>query len=212
MFTGLVTALGRISLIACERERRFRIESPYPLETLHIGDSIAHAGCCLTVTDKGGLQEGSWHDVQVSEETLSVTTLGTWREGQCVNLERPLVVGQELGGHFVSGHVDAVGHVLETSPKGGSMRLVFEMPAHLFRYLAQKGSVCIDGVSLTVNAVEEAHFEVNIIPHTQKVTSLGLLRVGDPVNIEVDLMARYAERLWTFTEGFPHGKGHDHGT
>jgi len=193
MFTGIVTDLAEIASVQHTKERgtRFEIASHYDLGGIPIGASIAHNGVCLTVVDiKNGL-----YTVEVSAETLSKTMLGSWAKGSKINLERPLTLGDELGGHMVSGHVDGVGLVHSITPDGASQRFVFEAPATLAKFIAPKGSITVDGVSLTVNEVEGARFGVNIIPHTQEVTTLGLLHQGDKVNLEIDLIARYVERL-----------------
>ncbi len=191
MFTGIVTDLGTVRNVAAADSTRFEIATAYDLATVAIGASIACAGVCLTVIEL----TGDSFIVDVSNETLARTTLGTWQVGQRINLERPLRAGDELGGHIVSGHVDAVSHVIDRRPDGASVRFTFALPAPLAGYLAAKGSITIDGVSLTVNEVEEGYFGVNLIPHTLEVTSLGTLQPGAPVNLEVDLIARYLARL-----------------
>lgn len=192
MFTGIVTDLGRVR--AAERGEggmRVTIDTAYDTAAIAVGASIACSGACLTVTDKG---EG-WFAADVSGETLSRTTLGGWEGGTPVNLERSLRLGEEFGGHLVTGHVDGVALVRERHPDGDSIRYLAEAPAALARYVAPKGSVTLDGVSLTVNEVEGSRFTVNIIPHTAACTTLGRLRPGDAVNLEVDLIARYVARL-----------------
>jgi riboflavin synthase len=191
MFTGIVTHVGRIR--AFERTpagARMEVEADLDYGTLEIGASVAHAGCCLTVIEK---RDGGYA-VELSNETLARTTLGTWREGDAVNLERPLKIGDELGGHIVAGHVDGVGEVVEVKQDGDAWRVSFRAPAPLHRYIAEKGSVCIDGVSLTVNEVEGDRFGVSLIPHTWAHTTLNRLKPGAPVNLEIDLIARYAAR------------------
>ena len=191
MFTGIVTDIGRLRAVRdTNRDRRFEIETRFDLATIDLGASISHSGCCLTVVEKG---EG-WFAVEVSGETLAVTTLGEWREGGLVNLERAARLGDELGGHIVSGHVDGVGRVITVAPEGGSHRVEIEAPAPLHRYIAAKGSITVEGVSLTVNAVDGLTFGLNIIPHTWEVTTLGALTVGDRVNLEIDMLARYLAR------------------
>jgi riboflavin synthase len=191
MFSGIVTAVGRIASAAPRGDGlRLRIEAPgFGLDDVAIGDSIAIQGVCHTVVAKSA----DAFDVDTSRATLAVTT--GLEAGRPVNLEKSLRLSDRLGGHLVSGHVDGVGRVVEREDLGGSMRYVFEAPQELARYIARKGSVAVDGVSLTVNAVEGARFEVNLIPHTQSVTTLGRLVPGTPVNLEVDMLARYAERL-----------------
>ncbi|WP_299441638.1 riboflavin synthase [uncultured Rhodospira sp.] len=191
MFTGIITDLGRVRRIDRSGEARFEIETAYDIGTIDLGASIACNGCCLTVIETGS----DWCAVQVSGETLSKTTLGRWVEGTPVNLERALALGAELGGHIVSGHVDGVATVIERHPEGDSTRFVFEVPEDLKGYIAGKGSVALDGVSLTVNEVEDRRFGVNIIPHTLAVTTFGGLTVGDAVNLEIDMLARYVARL-----------------
>lgn len=191
MFTGIVTDIGRVrSVRQTDRDRRYEIETAWDTAGIDLGASISHAGCCLTVTEKGP----RWFAVEVSGETLSKTTLGDWREGDPVNLERAAKLGDELGGHIVSGHVDGLGRVVSVTPEGGSHRIDIEAPAPLHRYIAAKGSITVDGVSLTVNAVEGQVFGLNIIPHTWDATTLGGLKPGDVVNLEIDMLARYLAR------------------
>ena len=191
MFTGIVTDIGRVrSVRQTARDRRYEIETAFDTAGIDLGASISHGGCCLTVTEKGP----GWFAVEVSGETLSRTTLGEWAEGDRVNLERAARLGDEMGGHVVSGHVDGLGRVVAIEPEGGSHRVHIEAPAPLHRYIAPKGSITVDGVSLTVNAVEGQRFEVNIIPHTWQATTLGALNPGDAVNLEIDMLARYLAR------------------
>ena len=197
MFTGIVTDIGRVRAVkaAAGHVTRFVIETSYDTSTIAIGASIACAGCCLTAVETGP----GWFAADASSETLACTTLAAWQAGTRINLERALKAGDELGGHLVSGHVDGVGAVVETRPDADSQRLLFAVPRRLGRFVAPKGSITVDGVSLTVNDVEdrgeETRFGVNIIPHTQSVTTLGALKPADRVNMEVDLMARYVARL-----------------
>jgi riboflavin synthase len=191
MFTGIITDIGQVRAIKdTNRDRRFEIMTAYDLATIDIGASIAHSGCCLTVVEKGD----DWFAVEVSAESLSLTTLSQWRVGGRINLERATKVGDELGGHIVSGHVDGLGEVLSVRLEGGSHRLEIRAPKPLHRYIAQKGSIAMEGVSLTVNAVHDDVFGVNIIPHTWDVTTLGQIVVGSRVNLEIDMLARYAAR------------------
>ena len=191
MFTGIITDVGRVrSIRETDRDRRFEIETAYDLKGLDIGASVSHAGCCLTVVEKGD----AWFAVEVSGETLSATTLGAWAKGDPVNLERAARLGDELGGHIVSGHVDGVGEVISVTPEGGSHRFRIRAPAPLHRFIAPKGSIAVEGVSLTVNEVEGDVFGVNIIPHTWEVTTLGRLKAGSRVNLEIDVLARYMAR------------------
>lgn len=196
MFTGIITDIGRVRSsqttgAGAGEGRRFTIETAFDTTTMDIGASIACAGACMTVIEKG---EG-WFTVEVSAESLSKTTLGTWGEDTRINLERAMRLGDELGGHIVSGHVDGVGELISRTTDGDSQRYTFRAPENLAKYLAAKGSVTIDGVSLTVNDVAGAEFGVNLIPHTQTVTSLGTLQAGAKVNLEIDMLARYVARL-----------------
>ncbi len=196
MFPGIVAGVGRVRRIqVTARDHRYEIETAFDTATIDLGASISHAGCCLTVTEKGP----GWFAVEVSGETLSKTTLGDWAEGTRVNLERAARLGDELGGHIVSGHVDGLGTVLSVAPEGGSHRIEIEAPAPLHRYIAPKGSITVDGVSLTVNAVDDRVFGLNIIPHTWDHTTLGGLQVGNSVNLEIDMLARYLAR-WQETQ------------
>ncbi|KDP93352.1 riboflavin synthase subunit alpha [Brevundimonas sp. EAKA] len=191
MFTGIVTDIGRVRDVReTERDRRYEIQTAWDVSGIDLGASISHAGCCLTVTEKGT----DWFAVEVSNETLSKTTLGAWKAGDGVNLERAAKLGDEMGGHVVSGHVDGLGRVVSITPEGGSHRVEVQAPAPLHRYIAAKGSITVDGVSLTVNSVAGQVFSLNIIPHTWDVTTLGRLKAGDPVNLEIDMLARYLAR------------------
>lgn len=201
MFTGIVTAKGRVRSISGDDVKRFEIEAPYDADKIDMGASIAHAGACLTVVAKENLDQGCWYAVEVSPETLRLTTLGGWAEGDEVNLERALAIGQELGGHLVTGHVDGIGEVLDRRMEGEWIVFTVKPPAELNKFIAKKGSVTVDGVSLTVNEASRDSFDLMIIPHTAEVTSLGGLQKGHRVNLEVDLMARYAARLNEFSEG-----------
>lgn len=194
MFTGIVTDIGEITSVTPggnAGDRRFVVRSKHDMAPIAIGASIACSGCCLTVIEKGG----DWFAVEVSGESLAKTHLGDWKEGSRLNLELSLKVGDELGGHLVYGHVDGVGKVASMTPEGGSVRFVFEVPDELARFVAAKGSVAVDGISLTVNEVAGNRFGVNVISHTQAVTTLGQAKVGQRVNLEVDMLARYVARL-----------------
>lgn len=196
MFTGIVTDIGRIERVEPRGDLRARIACCYAPETLALGASVACDGVCLTVVDRGEGADGAWFDVDVSAETLSRSNIPTaWREGARVNLERALRVGDELGGHIVSGHVDGTAEVVAMTEEGASRRLTFEAPAALARFIAPKGSVALNGVSLTVNEVAGARFGVNVIPHTQTGTNFGETATGDLVNLEIDTLARYVARL-----------------
>jgi riboflavin synthase len=191
MFTGIITDIGSVATREARGDTHFRIRTRYDTASIDIGASIACSGVCLTVVQKGA----DWFAVDVSAETLSRTTLGQWKEGTAINLERSLKVGDELGGHIVSGHVDGVGEVVATRGEGESLRIDFRAPAALAGYIAEKGSITVDGASLTVNGIEGTVFGVNLIPHTQQVTTLGKLKAGDRVNLEIDVLARYVARL-----------------
>lgn len=196
MFTGLVSHIGTLERIEPRGgDVRLHVRSAIPAETLALGASVSHDGACLTIVSAVADGEGSRHAVDVSQETLSKTTLGGWDEGQAINLERAARFGDEIGGHLVTGHVDGVGKLIERSDDARSIRMVFEAPGALSRMIASKGSICINGVSLTVNEVEDARFGVNLIPHTAEVTSLGALQRAARVNLEIDLIARYLARL-----------------
>jgi len=195
MFTGIITDIGTVRSVSGNGRTRVEITTGYDTASIAIGASIACSGPCLTVVDKGD----DWFAVEASAETLSRTSLGRWVPGTRINLERALRVGDELGGHIVTGHVDAVGTVRAAAPEGASLRLTVEMPAAVAPYIASKGSVTVEGVSLTVNEVDDAAFGVNIIPHTLQETTLGGLKPGDPVNLEIDVLARYIARLTSTT-------------
>lgn len=194
MFTGIVTDVGQVRHIEKRGDTHVVIGTNYDVSAIDIGASIACAGACLTVVDKGSAKD-RWFAVTASAETLSKTTLGNWKVGDPVNLERPMRVGDELGGHIVTGHIDGTAEIMEMKPEGESTRIVFQAPPELARFIASKGSVALDGVSLTVNDVDGARLGVNIIPHTFKVTTFGRVKPGMKVNLEVDLMARYVARL-----------------
>jgi riboflavin synthase len=195
MFTGIVTGLGRIEAVEPGAVHRFTVASPYAADSFEIGCSVAHDGACLTVVSVERDGDGARHVVEVSPETLKRTTLGGWVEGTAVNLERSLKVGDELGGHIVQGHVDGVGEVLDRVEQDGWITFTIKAPAEVSPYIAEKGSIAVDGVSLTVNRVEADAFDLMIIPHTAQVTTLGRLQSGAHVNLEADVMARYAARL-----------------
>ncbi|MDP3676409.1 MAG: riboflavin synthase [Novosphingobium sp.] len=199
MFTGIVTAIGTVSSVERRGDLRVVIACPYDPAHIAIGASIACSGVCLTVVDRGGAPGDAWFAVDVSVESVSCTA-PRWHAGARLNLEQALRLGDELGGHIVTGHVDGVGEVVETSPIGDSIRVGISAPAELAPYLAPKGSITVDGVSLTVNEVADkpagtCHFAVNLIPHTGEVTTLGTLRTGSKVNLEIDVLARYLKRM-----------------
>lgn len=191
MFTGIVTDFGTVREISGQGDVLFTIGTAYDTSSIEIGASIAHNGVCLTVLETGP----DWYKVQASQETLNPTTLSEWRPGRRVNLERALKLGDELGGHIVSGHVDGIAEIVAIRPENDSVRITFEAPPALAKFVASKGSVALDGVSLTVNEVLGRKFGVNIIPHTQSVTSFGAYKEGDRVNMEIDMLARYVARL-----------------
>ncbi len=191
MFTGIVSDVGQVREVIPGGDRRFRIATSFDLGEVVIGASIACAGVCLSVTEKGP----GWFGVSASAETVARTSLGEWRTGTRVNLERSLKSGDEMGGHIVMGHVDAVAEIVERRPEGDSLRFVFEVPQGYETALATKGSVALDGVSLTVNEVRGRRFGVNIIPITQEKTTFGTAKVGDRVNLEIDVIARYIARI-----------------
>lgn len=204
MFTGIVTDIGRVRSVERRGDTRFVIETTYDPQGIALGASIACSGCCLTVVEKGADGGRNWFAVDASAETLDCTSLGGWKEGTPINLERALKAGDELGGHIVSGHVDGIGRIVDMRPDGDSIRFTFEAPDELGRFIAPKGSITIDGTSLTVNEVEDiregtnealTRFGVNIIPHTQAVTTWGQAKVGNTVNLEIDMLARYVARL-----------------
>jgi riboflavin synthase len=194
MFTGIVTDVGRILEIAEDEGRRLTIGTGLPLEEIPLGGSIATSGICFTAIDKGA----GWFAVQASGATLEVTTAGAWKVGDQVNLERSLRIGDELGGHIVFGHVDAVGEVLALEPVGESHRLEIRVPPSLAPLIAVKGSITVDGISLTVNETGADRFAVNVIPHSWSHTNLSARAVGDGVNIEIDMLARYVARQLAF--------------
>lgn len=197
MFTGIVTDIGRI-LAVTERDegKRFRVQTTWDLSDLEIGASVAHSGCCLTVVEKG---EG-WFETEAWEEALRLTTLGALKPGDAINLERSLKIGDELGGHMVSGHVDGRAEIIERREEGEAVRFVMEAPPELAKFITPKGSVTLDGASLTVNGVDGDRFDVLLIRHSLEVTTWQHRQAGDLVNLEVDQMARYAARLAAYSD------------
>ena len=191
MFTGIITDRGTVRSVVRGGDRRLEFTTGFETASLTFGASVCCSGVCLTVVDKGR----DWFAVSVSQETLSRTTIGGWREATPVNFERALKVGDELGGHLVWGHVDAVGTLVSVEDEGESRRFTFSSPPELMRFIATKGSIAVDGVSLTINGVVDNRFAVNVIPHTLAVTTLGQAREGDQVNLEIDMVARYVARL-----------------
>jgi riboflavin synthase len=200
MFTGIVTALGTITAAQQQGDLRIRIAAPLDPARIDIGASIACSGVCLTVVDRGGAAGDAWFDVDVSGETVSRTVAGMWHEGRSLNLEPSLRMGDELGGHIVTGHVDSIGEVVLSRQEGGSWQVAVRARAEMAPFIAEKGSITVDGVSLTVNNVRDrpdgsCDFLLNIIPHTASVTTLGGLTEGDTVNLEIDVLARYLKRM-----------------
>ena len=191
MFTGIITDIGSVRLVEKRGDTRIEISTAYDMKAVDIGASIACSGPCLTVVEKGS----GWFAVEASAETLKCTTIGSWEKGTEVNLERALCLGDELGGHIVSGHIDGIADIVSANLEGDSVRFVFKAPQEISSFIAEKGSVCLDGVSLTVNAVENNEFGVNIISHTQAETTFSNKQAGDRVNIEIDMLARYVARL-----------------
>ena len=194
MFTGIVSGLGEVRHVEQRGDRHIVVGTEYDVGKIDMGASMACSGICLTVVDKGSSSD-RWFAVTASAETTSRTTAGRWVVGSPVNLERPVRVGDELGGHIVTGHIDDIAKVVHVIQEGESARMSFDAPPHLARFIAPKGSIALDGVSLTVNTVEGDTFSVLIIPHTLQVTSFNALKQGDDVNLEIDNMARYAARL-----------------
>lgn len=192
MFTGLIADIGTVLDVDTQSgDNVYKIQTTFDMKTVPMGASIACDGCCLTVTEKGE----DWFSVAVSAESLSKTTLGNWQKGTKINLESSLCMGDELGGHLVSGHVDGVATLVGVTPEGDSHRLKIEVPDELAHFIAPKGSVALNGISLTVNEVDGSVFGVNIIPHTWDVTTMGQLQPGDRLNLEVDMLARYVARI-----------------
>ena len=200
MFTGIVTAIGTITKVEQRGDLRLRISAPLDPATIDIGASIACSGVCLTVVDRGGDKGDAWFDVDVSAESVSRTRQGMWEEGTHINIEPSLRLGDELGGHIVTGHVDSVGQIVLSKREGDSWRVAIKARADMAPFIAEKGSITVDGVSLTVNDVRDqpdrtCDFTLNIIPHTAEVTTLGELSEGDEVNLEIDVLARYLKRM-----------------
>ena len=200
MFTGIITDIGTIRSREDRGDTRLVIGTAYDIGTVDLGASIACSGACLTVVDKGADADGHWFAIDASAETLARTAPGMWDAGRRLNLERALKIGDELGGHIVTGHVDDIGRIVSVEPVGDSVTVTVAAPASLAPHIAPKGSITVDGVSLTVNEVTdqpngEAHFTLNIIPHTQEMTTLDEAAAGRPVNLEIDILARYLARM-----------------
>jgi riboflavin synthase len=194
MFTGMVTDLGEVRHIEKPGDMHIVIGTRYETGKIGLGASIACSGVCLTIVDKGDGAD-RWFAVTASGETISKTNIAEWVVGSPINLERPVRAGDELGGHIVTGHIDGTAKLIQLEPEGESKRMVFDVPARLISYIAPKGSIALDGVSLTVNEVDGSRFGVNVIPHTLKMTNFGRLKEGSRVNVEIDLLARYVQRL-----------------
>ena len=194
MFTGIITHIGSVRHVTQNGDKVIEILCPFDTNDLSIGASVSCSGACMTVIEKGP----SWFRFSVSNESLSKTNLGTWVEGTNVNLERALRVGDEIGGHIVSGHVDGVGHLEDMRSVGTSTQMNFDAPPSLCRFIAMKGSITVDGISFTVNTVNDSSFAINVIPHTWSSTTLSEKKLGDSVNLEIDILARYVARLQEF--------------
>jgi riboflavin synthase len=206
MFTGIITDIGRIAAVEQRGDLRVLIDTAYDPATIPLGGSICCSGACLTVVDRGVRDDGqAWFAVDISAESRDRTASKRWQEGRRLNLERSLKLGDELGGHIVTGHIDGVGRITEVRTEGKSLRIEVEGPAALARYVASKGSIAVDGVSLTVNGVRDLdgafRFDVNIIPHTAESTTLGAASVGEEVNLEIDVLARYLGRVAELADG-----------
>ena len=199
MFTGIITDIGTVIELEQRGDLRARIGTIYDLKTIDLGASIACEGVCLTVIDTGVEDKKNWFDVQISAETVSKTNLTSWDVGRPLNLERALKVGDELGGHIVSGHVDGLAEVIKIEYEGDSTRVTFRAPAELAKFIASKGSVALNGTSLTVNGMSNTDFDINFIPHTKKNTTWRDVQIGDQVNLEIDTLARYVARLAEMT-------------
>ncbi len=202
MFTGIITDIGTIQTVTPANEGvRLRVATRYDPESIDIGASIAHEGVCLTVVEKSdSVSNSGWFEVEAWEEACRLTTIGAWQAGRRVNLERALKFGDELGGHLVSGHVDGVANITEIEDEGDARRFTLEAPESLAKFIAPKGSVTLNGTSLTVNAVDHCRFDVLLIRHSLEVTTWGDAATGDQVNLEIDTMARYAARLADFDQ------------
>jgi len=194
MFTGIVTDLGQVKHVERRGDTHIVLTTHYDVSQMETGASVCCSGVCMTLVDKGSARD-RWFAVTASAETLAKTTVGAWKPGDRINLERPLKIGDELGGHIVTGHVDGVVEIVRLEPEGESVRIDFQAPTPLARFIAPKGSVALDGVSLTVNEVDGTFFGVNIIPHTLQETAFGGAKVKNRVNLEIDILARYVARL-----------------
>lgn len=201
MFTGIITDIGVVRALDIVTDATLTMATHYDVASIAIGASIAHDGICLTVVDKGSDAQGAWYKVVASAHTQAVTTLGAWQVGKNVNLERALCMGDELGGHIVTGHVDGIAEIISVQPEGESVRFRVRAPQHLAGFIAEKGSVTLDGTSLTVTDVEGREFGLALIPHTLHVTTWGDKRAGDKLNLEIDVLARYVARMQAYGNG-----------
>jgi riboflavin synthase len=201
MFTGIITDIGTVAELEQRGDLRARIATSYDPQTIDLGASIACEGVCLTVIEMGTGADKNWFDVEISAETVSKTNLTSWVVGRPINLERALKVGDELGGHIVSGHVDGLAEVIKIADEGDSTRVTLRAPQELAKFIASKGSVSLNGTSLTVNGVDNTDFDINFIPHTKQNTTWGNVKLGDQINLEIDTLARYVARLGEMTNG-----------
>ncbi len=201
MFTGIITDIGTVAELEQRGDLRARIATSYDPQTIDLGASIACEGVCLTVIEMGSDAGNNWFDVEISAETVSRTNLNSWTIGRAINLERALKVGDELGGHIVSGHVDGLAEVIKIADEGDSTRVTLRAPQELAKFIASKGSVSLNGTSLTVNGVDNTDFDINFIPHTKQNTTWGNVKLGDQINLEIDTLARYVARLGEMTNG-----------
>ncbi|MEJ6707896.1 MAG: riboflavin synthase [Amylibacter sp.] len=201
MFTGIITDIGTVAELEQRGDLRARIATSYDPQTIDLGASIACEGVCLTVIEMGSVAGNNWFDVEISAETVSRTNLNSWTIGRAINLERALKVGDELGGHIVSGHVDGLAEVIKIADEGDSTRVTLRAPQELAKFIASKGSVSLNGTSLTVNGVDNTDFDINFIPHTKQNTTWGNVKLGDQINLEIDTLARYVARLGEMTNG-----------
>jgi riboflavin synthase len=200
MFTGIISDIGTITRADIKQgyDARYEVQSHYDVNTLALGASIAHQGVCLTLISFEATPKGCKWEVQVSKESLDLTTAANWQVGTCLNLERALKMGDELGGHMVSGHIDGIGQIVAIAKENESHRISIKVPGHLAKYVSPKGSIAIDGISLTVNEVDGDVFGINVIPHTWEATTLGQIKIGTLVNLEADQMARYVDRILSY--------------
>ncbi|MCO4823566.1 riboflavin synthase [Amylibacter sp.] len=201
MFTGIITDIGTVAELEQRGDLRARIATSYDPQTIDLGASIACEGVCLTVIEMGAGTDKNWFDVEISAETVSKTNLTSWTVGRSINLERALKVGDELGGHIVSGHVDGLAEVIKIADEGDSTRVTLRALQELAKFIAPKGSISLNGTSLTVNGVDNTDFDINFIPHTKQNTTWGNVKLGDQINLEIDTLARYVARLGEMANG-----------